>query len=289
MALGNKKSNEQTNNTGTPAFEDEGGTAAAVQEKPAATSADAQAANDASPVSEEAKVTTSTAIAKAASTAVSVDQAKAAARAFTKELDDMRGANDFSYGNYRVFKAVQGEIQETGGEEESLGKWAKVRLMGWDNHFEVSPGEQGASTKDFVAYSKDGKTIDSVIGEELKTWVGKPVADYLDYLRDDKEGEGFANAKCREFIDTAVALIGTESGDGPIGTVVQVTLSESSMMAFNRSRQTLQDAARAAAMGIPGFTVPEDPFTFYYVREAAQKGDNKWTKLKVLKELPVKI
>ena len=42
-------------------------------------------------------------------------------------------------------------------------------------------------------------------------------------------------------------------------------------------------------MGLPGFTVPEDPFTFYYLREAASKGNQNWTKLKIVAELPAKI
>lgn len=285
MALGNKKSNEQKT---TPAFEeDTGGAQAAVQEE--ATSAETQAsAGEAAEekVTPEAQKAAGTAIAKASGGALSTNEAAAAAKAFQKELDAMRGANDFSYGNYRLFKATQGEIQESGGEEETLGKWAKVRLIGWDNHFEVSPGEQGASTKDFVAYSKDGKVIDHVIGEELKKWVGKTCDEYLEYLRTEEE---FENAKKREFIDTAVALLGSESGEGPIGSVIQISLSESSMTAFSRYQQKLKDAARCVEMGIPGFSLPADPFTFYFIREAAQKGDNKWTKLKIESTLPAKI
>lgn len=286
MALGNKKSNEQTTNKAgaEPQFEEEGDTAVKAETQ-ATTTAEAAAET----VTPEAQKAAGTAVAKASSSAVATNDAVQRAKAFQKELDDMRGASDFSFGNYRQFKAVQGEIQESGGEKDSLGRWCKVRLMSWDNHFEVSPGEEGASTKDFVAYSKDGKTIDQVIGEELKGWVGKSVADYLAYLRDDDQGEGFDNAKCREFIDCGCALISSDSGDGPIGTVIQVTLSESSMMAFNRYQNGLKDTARAAAMGIPGFKVPEDPFTFFFLREAAEKGSKKWTKLKIVSELPAKL
>lgn len=291
MALKNKT--EQSKNTGSePQFEeDTTSTATAVAEKPAPQgeqAADAQAHEAEAPAQQvqAAEKVSTTAIAKASSTAAAVNEAAARAKQFQKDLDAMRGANDFSFGNYRVFKAAQGEIQESGGEEESLGKWAKVRLIGWDNHFEVSPGEQGASTKDFVAYSKDGKIIDSVIGEELKSWVGKAVSDYLNYLRDE---EDFDKAKCREFIDTACALLGSESSDGPVGSVAQITLSESSILAFNKYQQALKDQARCVELGLPGFALPDDPFTFYYVREQAQKGDNKWTKLKIVAELPAKI
>ena len=288
MALGNKKSeNAKTNEQ--PKFEDEaGGNQAVAEKKDDVKSAETQETPAASPAPDAGAAAT-TAIAKAQSTALSVDEAAKKAKEFQKELDAMKGATDFDYGTYRVFKANQGEIQESGGEEENLGRWAKVRLLAWDNHFEVSPGEQGASTKDFVAYSKDGQTIDSVIGEEMKSWVGKPVAEYLAYLKDDKEGEGFENAKIREFIDTSCALLGSDSGDGPIGKVIQVTLASSSISAFKKYQTELKDAARCVAMGLPGFTVPEDPFTFYYLREAASKGNQNWTKLKIVAELPAKI
>lgn len=233
-----------------------------------------------------AKVAATTAIATASSTSVAVADAAARAKQFQREVQDMKGASDFSYGNFRVFKGNNGEIAETGGDEESLGRWAQVRLLSWDEHFEVSPGEQSANTKDFVAYSKDGEVIDSVIGEELKTWVGKPVKEYLEYL---KAEEQFENAKCRRFIDTACALLGTDNGDGPIGEVIQVTLSESSIPAFSRYQEELKNKARCVAMGLPGFKLPEDPFTFFFIREVTSKGNNKWTKLRISATLPAKL
>ena len=233
-----------------------------------------------------AKTTAAVAIANATNTSLSVADAAAKAKEFQREINAMRGASDFSYGNFRVFKGNNGEIAESGGEEATLGRWAKVRLLSWDDHFEISPGEQGASTKDFVAYSKDGKRIDSVIGEELKAWVGKSVDEYVEYLRTTEE---FANTKCRRFVDMAVALMAADHEDAPIGEVIQVTLSESSIPAFSRYQEQLSNKARCVAMGLPGFTLPEDPFTFFLIREVAKKGDNKWTKLKVESNLPAKI
>lgn len=233
-----------------------------------------------------AKTTAAVAIANATNTSLSVADAAAKAKEFQREINAMRGASDFSYGNFRVFKGNNGEIAESGGEEATLGRWAKVRLLSWDDHFEISPGEQGASTKDFVAYSKDGKRIDSVIGEELKTWVGKSVDEYVEYLRTTEE---FANTKCRRFVDMAVALMAADQEDAPIGEVIQVTLSEPSIPAFSRYQEQLSNKARCVAMGLPGFTLPEDPFTFFLVREVAKKGENRWTKLKVESNLPAKL
>jgi len=277
MALGKKTTDTNDNNTATKE-------AAA----PAAAPASAPAAAPAAP--ESAAATATMAIAKASATSLSVQEAAAQAKAFEREVKEMKGASDFSYGNYIQFKGNNGEIKgEDGGQKVSLGRWAKVRLMSWDDSYQITPGEQSQASKNFVAYSKDGKVIDSVIGEEQKSWVGKPCQEYLDYLRDDKEGEGFGKAVMRPFIDTACALLGTDSGDGPVGTVIQVTLSKSSIPAFSRYQQSLNDTARAVSMGLPGFKLPEDPFTFFFLREAAAKGDNEWTKLKIVSELPAKI
>ena len=286
-----------------PAFENEPATSAAadvaqetntaVAEKPAVTAAAPAAAPAEAPApapaadAPAAAVETAVAIAKASSTAVgAINDAAARAKAFKKEVEEMKGASSFDYGNYDVFKGNNGEIAQTAGDQVSLGRWAKVRLLSWDEHHEISPGEKGASTKDFVAYSKDGKVVDSVIGEELQSWVGKQVGEYVEYLRTTEE---FDKTKVRRFVDTACALLGTDSGDGPMGSVIQITLSESSIPAFAKYQQQLQDNARCVAMGLPGFALPDDPFTFFFIREVAKKGDNSWTKLKISANLPAKI
>lgn len=282
----------------TPAFENEneGGVATAPQSAAKALNeaavgsimGDAPTASAAAPAAEApatpaAKVEGTVAIAKASGTSLSVNEAAAHAKQFKKEVEDMKGASDFSFGNYTVYKGDNGEIAPREGD--TFGRWVKVRLISWDDHTEVSPGESGASTKDFVAYSKDGKVIDSVIGAELRGWVGKPVADYVEFLRTE---EGFKSTKSRRFIDTACAVLASDSGDGPIGKVVQITLSETSIPAFKRYQQDLEDNARCVAMGLPGFTLPADPFTFFFLREVIKKDQNTWTKLRIESVLPAK-
>jgi hypothetical protein len=258
-------------------------TAEAPAAAPAAPAAAPAASAAAAPAAAAAAATT--AIAKASATSVSVAEAASSAKAFKKEVEEMKGASDFSFGNYSVFKGNNGEISchET---KDSFGRWVKVRLLSWDDHHEISPGENGEASKNFVAYSKDGKVIDSVIGEEQKAWVGKSCEDYANYLRDEEE---FEKTKQRRFIDTACAILGSDSGDGPIGQVVQITLSESSIPAFSRHQQSLADTARAVSMGLPGFSLPEDPFTFFFIREVTSKGSNTWTKLKIASTLPAKV
>ena len=44
--------------------------------------------------------------------------------------------------------------------------------------------------------------------------------------------------------------------------------------------------ARAAAMNLPGAKLSEDPFRFFLETEAASKGTNRWTKLKISAKKP---
>lgn len=250
---------------------------------------------DTNPYAENTTMNATTKIETTAITAASPLRAVSAqsdahlrAKAFKKEVEEMRGAADFSYGNFRhVFKANNGEIAESSGDKHILGRWAKVRLLAWDEHFEVSPGDSNSQTsKDFVAYSKDGKTIDTVTGSDQQGWVGRAVSDYVQYLRQEM---GYGAAKSRRFIDTSCALLACESASGPVGKVVQFTLSETSISAFTSYQQELEGQAKCAAMGLPGFALPEDPLTFFFVRELASKGNNRWTKLRIETSMPTKL
>lgn len=250
--------------------------------------APAAAASTPAAVSQPAAAAEATvAIASAGATSLAVvGNAAERTKIFKKELDSMRGASDFRYGNYAVYKGINGEVMSNDTANASMGRWVKVRLLSWDDHYEVSPGESGDSTKDYVAYSKDGKTVDSVLGSELQEWVGKSVDEYTTFLRDE---EDFKLTKCRRFIDTACAVLGADKGSAPIGKVVQITLSETSIPSFASYQQQLQDNARCVEMGLAGFTLPDDPFSFFFLRESAQKGKNNWTKLRVLATLPAEI
>lgn len=261
------------------------------------TAADVLAANDtvvekaepvAAPAAPAAAAPAAAAVPAVRTTGTSLatkNEAAEVAKAFEKQIAETQGG-DFSYGTYRTFKGSNGEIAEMSGEQVSLGRWAKVHLLNWDFHSEISPGSDDKSSKEFVAYSKDGITIDSVIGEELRDeWAGKPVQAYVEYLKNE---EDFAKAECRQFVDMACALLGTDSGDGPVGTVIQVTLSQSSIPNFKKYVQSLKDTARCMAMGLPGFVMPETPMQFFLVRELASKANNKWTKVQFMSNLPAK-
>lgn len=214
-----------------------------------------------------------------------VEDAATRAKNFQKEVEAMKGALNLDYGSVQMFKANQGKIGETDGDKRKLGRYAQVRLLAWDDRYELSTGDSGKSSKDFLAFSKDGVTVDNVVGDELKKWEGKPVADYLDYLRTEEE---FDKASKRQFIDCGVAVLESETGEA-VGEIINISLSPSSVRAFEKYQNDLLGKARAASLGLPGFALPEDPFTFWFVCEDAEKGDNQWTKLKITDKKPTKL
>lgn len=274
MAL---KKNAATVNTAA-AFEGEDVT------NPATEAVTAEAVESAAPATAHAPAVAaaSTAIAKAATTSVAPSVAKA--KEFKAQLDGMRGEFDFSFGNFRQFKGSNGNVSETGaGKTTSLGPWVEVQMLGWDDSYRVSPGVDGAKGKDFVAFSKDGQVIDSVVGEELRQFVGRSVSDYVGYL---KETEGFDKASCARYIDIACLVLNAAKKTDLIGEGVQVTLSQSSIPAFQKYQQQLAMQARAAEMGIGNAKLPEDPFRFFFVAEVAKKGTNEWTKLGIQSNKP---
>lgn len=242
------------------------------------TTASKTAANDPAPQA------TSEVVA-AAPTHVAVKMNKVEASAFQKEVEGMKGNADFSYGNYEVFKGINGEIKGVGDSKTSLGRWAKVSMIAWDDRVQISPGSDTDLAKDAVAYSKDGVTIDSVIGfERHGAWVGKSLNDYIEYLKEDHD---FVKARASRFIDVACVVHDCESDEGKelIGEVICVSLSSSSIPSFSQYQEKLNMKAKAVARGIPGVVVPADPFTFYFIREAANKDGKDWTKLKVSDKL----
>lgn len=275
--------------TNTAAFEQEPGAETAVAERETpqkeATAPAAPAQTPPPEPTAAAKVESTTAIAKAASSSLSTNDAANAAKQFKKEVEAMKGAADFSYGSHRVFKAKDGVIKESNGDKTVLGRWVKGRLLAWDRHFEISPGEDGKDSGSFVAYSMDGVTIDNVVGEEVKVWEGKSCDDYLTFLRDTEE---FDKASKREFIDTEVAVLGCEDEPDFTG-VIQITLSSSSIPAFKKYQSDLESTAKCVAMGLPGYKLPDDPFSMYFIRESAEKGKNSWTKLRLAASLPAKL
>lgn len=270
-------------------------TEAAAAVKPVAFESMDETAGTAAPAANESTVVEPIELAATAATAAATSTAVAApaastlavrqeASAFAKEVEAMKGGANFDFGNFETFKGIQGVIQGTGDNKAKLGRWVKVSMVAWDDRNQISPGSDVASAKDYVAYSKDGKTIDSVIGKDkLGGWVGRSVQDYLQHLRDSD----WKDASMSRYIDVACVVHDGESKAAKelAGEVICISLSKSSIPSFSAYQEKLNMKAKAVARGIPGVTVPADPFTFFFQTEAAERGDNKWTKLKVSDKL----
>jgi len=248
------------------------------------------AANDPpfEPTTPPAATAAAPAPAQAPVTAIAVKPAgtvavKADTGAFAREVAEMKGAANFEYGNFDVFKGNNGEIMVTNGLK--LGRWVKVSMVAWDEHTEISPGSKSDKSKGAVGYSKDGLTIDHIIdSKEYGDWVGRKVDDYVNFLR----SSDYPEAKKSKFVDVAAVVHDTDSaaGKAKVGEVIQVTLTQTSIPSFAKYQEQLNMKAKAFARGIPGIKLPENPFDFYFLREVTTKGDNTWTKLKVVTTLP---
>lgn len=258
------------------------------------------AANEALPVNDTAAAAPAPAAQPAASPATAAPAStpvvqrggalatRGEASAFQNEVEAMKGGADFSYGNYAVFKGISGNIKGTGDNKTSLGPWVKVSMIAWDDRVQVSPGSDADAAKNCVAYSKDGVTVDSVIGfEKYGDWVGKKLADYIIFLKDND----FPGASASRFIDVACVVHEGASGASKelAGEIICISLSKSSIPSFSQYQEKLNMKAKAVARGIPGVVVPADPFTFYFIAEATSgdiRGSKKdWTKLKVSDKL----
>ena len=256
----------QTQNT-SPAFEDvndtspfeEGTTPTAPQEAAAAVQA-----------TTAITITTNTSI-----TTIAADQAKA----FAEELKSMRDGASFAHGTFVTYKADNGAIAETGNGKTSFGKWVEGRMLAFSSQWQISPGDSGAKTKGFVAFSSDGVTVDNVIGDGTeRAFIGKPVQEYLSYLTDT---EGLTGASCKEYLHVAFLVIDSESKEVEEGTVVDIVLSPSSIASFRAYEEQLKLGARAAAMGLKTkVNLSGDPFHFRFVAEQASNAKGqRWAKL----------
>lgn len=205
---------------------------------------------------------------------------------FAAKVAEMKNGADFGYGAFaNQFKAIQGAIKGVGDSKgKTLGRWAKVNMTAWQERVEVSPGSDAKSAKDYVAYSDDKVTISYVIGEDLReTWIGRPVAEYVAWMKKND----YPNAGPRDFVDIAALIEDCESSkDEFVGELAKFTLSSSSIPSFRAYSNSLTQKAKLIQMGAKHVKLPADPFTFFLQVEAASKGDNEWTKLKVVDRQP---
>lgn len=218
----------------------------------------------------------------AASSTSAVAVAAKKAQDFKRELEEMRDAISFDYGTLANYKATNGAIRETGNGTRSFGEWVQGRLMAYGAFWQVSPGGSDTKLKGFVAFSKDGKTVDHVIGDGAeRSFVGKPVVDYLDYLRNT---EGLDKADSKPYLNMAILVTSSARGEKSeveVGETVNLVLSSSSIRSFTAYEEKLKLATRAMQMGLPSKALPDDPFMLRFTATEAQSNGNRWTKIDV--------
>lgn len=279
MAL--RKNNNENQAAANPAFEDVSGIDSASGQDTGVETVAVENKEQGSQVAalfkpQEQKPTPAT-LTKSASTSIALASEKAAQ--FKKELAEMEDALDFSSGSMKSYKASNGSISETGDGKGVLGAWVEGRMMAYSRYHQITPGVSGQKYKGFVGYSNDGKTISHVIGDgHERTFVGKPIQDYLDYLRTT---EGFEEADSKVYMNVAMLVTASEKGQVEPGEVVNVILPPTSIRSFAAYEDKLKVAARAAAMGLPTKGLPDDPFRFRFVASLTRFNGNEWTKLDI--------
>lgn len=277
-----RKNNNENQAAATPAFEDVSGIDSASGqdigiEAVAVENKEQGQGGQTAALLKPREQTQSAALAKPASISIALASEKAAQ--FKKELAEMEDALDFASGSMKSYKASNGSISETGDGKGVLGAWVEGRMMAYSRYHQITPGVSGQKYKGFVGYSNDGKTISHVIGDgHERTFVGKPIQDYLDYLRTT---EGFEEADSKVYMNVAMLVTASEKGQVEPGEVVNVILPPTSIRSFAAYEDKLKVAARAAAMGLPTKGLPDDPFRFRFVASLTRFNGNEWTKLDI--------
>lgn len=210
MALSNRK----------PAFESEEGNTVT------SNAADAQTADTSatSASSSDAGVQATTAIAKAATTSVTVAPKKFVA-ALTEYLnvlapDDVQdlGAGAFP----KVIANLGGFSLDRNGAKVKLGKEIDFQLISYNERIAVVPGVDGADAKKKVRYSYDGKTIRDD---------GITVEQYLAELKD----AGYEKASIKKYLEVWGMVVRKEEK----GQMVEVPAEDREIVQLQLSPQSV--------------------------------------------------
>lgn len=203
-------------------------------------------------------------------------------RDFGAEFAAMENADVFAPGVLPMLKVASNaqDIIEVKGERKA-GEWLSGRLMNWAWLTQISPTVQGGQGKEFVGFSRDGETMDFIIGRDgaQGAYIGRSVEDYLKYLHTT---EGLENAVAKRYMQIALVCLGSASGSFKQGDMVGLTLSPTSVSSFNAYNQKLQIAIRAAKMGLGSTQTVSDPFRIKLsVQGAKDAKGHTWNKLDI--------
>ncbi|WP_454735433.1 hypothetical protein [Cupriavidus necator] len=202
-----------------------------------------------------AKVTATTAIAKAQAGALA-----APAQRIAPVLTDLKDAVRVDWDTLERLVAGTGTIDN--GDGKSVGTWIKMTLMSFQDTYEVVPGDQSDEAKKLVRYSEDGVNLRES---------GTTVNQYLDELRE----QGYDKAALKHKNILVGILDETEKPSDLVGEVIQISLSPQSRKTFERYRLT-----RTAKVNM-GRATAEGSEVIKITAEGKQFGKNKFTQLTV--------
>ena len=228
-------------------------------------------------------------LAAKSSAVATYNDAKAKGIALTRAIAELFLSEGTSvpFGDFIQFKAGAGGKLASGDVSvKPLGRWMKGTVLSIGKRLEIGPGVEGATYKKYVGFSDDSATMTRIIGAEehleLAKFLGRPVQEYLDWLRSND----LPNADSREFTDVVFWVERTQAPDAETGTAVMLSLPPTSAAELRKYFNQLKMSCVAAAQGLKGASIPDEPFSIFAWAEAASKGDKSWTKLKFGRALP---
>ncbi len=201
-----------------------------------------------------------------ASTAVAVISAGALAEAIKSEnvLVKMRDAiPPVEFGTFPRLIGANGAVCVKTDGSRSLGESVELQLLSWTEVYVVSPGSDKDEAKDLVRYSRDGVNIDET---------GENVNDYLKKLRDV---DGYKDASRKQYIELIGFLKSASKDGGPIGELVQVSLSPQSLLSFRSYMANVAIKVRIGQMKAEGVE------NLRITAEGKSGNGRNWTILKV--------
>jgi hypothetical protein len=205
-----------------------------------------------------ADVAATTAIAKAAASAVSTNVAKP----FEYVLRSLECALDpVNVGDLPRLKSGAGNIKDSDGV--NYGTFVALELLSFHDSWTISPGSDDDESKDFVRYSLDGKTIDGT---------GESVDDYLQKL---KEVDGYEKANKKRYLILAGIINDCDKAKEKISSIVQCSLAPQSAKTFNNYHM------QRSVQVVRGTAVVEGSQQIKITAEGASMNGKDFTKLVV--------
>jgi hypothetical protein len=157
-------------------------------------------------------------------------------------------------------QANNGKFLDVGKQKANMGETIQLRLLSWQDLWQISPGVSGAEAAEYVRYSDDGKITNK----------GEDCIEFLNMLKNEL---GYKNAKLTQRVVIVGILEGTEKDSRLQGEMVQIDLSNTSKKEFDKYR-----LGCAYKVG-KGILTAEQVSLMTMKTEIATKGTDSWTKV----------